>query len=163
MQDCLALGVDFRPASTTSFLRTADVISLHCPLTHENHHLISDAALAKMRDGVMIINTSRGALIDIPPAAVIEAPGSGPRRMLPRPRRVYEEEGDLFFRVSSQTKSSPTTSFTAASSTFHRTCLITGHQAFFTRNALENIAATTVANLTEFENTGCLFERPTLK
>jgi len=144
-QECSALGVDFVPLE--DLFGACDVISLHCPLTPENHHLISDPALAKMRDGVMIINTSRGALIDT--RAVIEALKSG--RVGYLALDVYEEEGELFFENLSDT--------IIADDIFSRlltfpNVLITGHQAFFTRNALENIAATTLANLTEFETTG---------
>ncbi|HEY3899462.1 MAG TPA: 2-hydroxyacid dehydrogenase [Chthoniobacter sp.] len=153
-QDCLALGVKF--VALDEIFSASDVISLHCPLTHENHHLISDPALAKMRDGVMIINTSRGALIDT--RAVIEALKSG--RVGYLGLDVYEEEGDLFFEDLSDK--------IIADDTFTRlltfpNVLITGHQAFFTRNALEKIAATTVANLTEFETAGACSNSPSLK
>jgi len=136
--------------------RTSHIISLHCPLTPENHHLISDPALAIMRDGVMIINTSRGALIDTRP--VIEALKSG--RVGYLGLDVYEEEGDLFFEDLSDK--------IIADDIFSRlqtfpNVLITGHQAFFTRNALEKIAATTVANLTEFETTGRCENSPPAK
>ncbi len=153
-QECAALGVEF--AGLHDLFTRSHVISLHCPLTQENHHLINAAALAKMRDGVMIINTSRGALIDT--RAVIEALKSG--RVGYLGLDVYEEEGDLFFEDLSDT--------IIADDTFSRlltfpNVLITGHQAFFTRNALENIAATTVANLTEFETTGRCANSPPLK
>ena len=150
-KDCATLGVEFVPLD--ALFSCADVISLHCPLTPENHHLISDPALAKMRDGVMIINTSRGALIDT--RAVIEALKSG--RVGYLGLDVYEEEGELFFENLSDT--------IIADDIFSRlltfpNVLITGHQAFFTRNALENIAATTLANLTEFETAGCCGNTP---
>jgi len=153
-KDCAALGVQF--VTLEELFSEAHVISLHCPLTHENHHLISDPALAKMRDGVMIINTSRGALLDT--RAVIEALKSG--RVGYLGLDVYEEEGDLFFEDLSDT--------IIADDIFSRlltfpNVLITGHQAFFTRNALENIAATTVANLTEFETTGHCANSPPAK
>jgi D-lactate dehydrogenase len=152
--DCTALGVAF--VTLEELFRRSDVVSLHCPLTPENHHLISDAALAKMRDGVMIINTSRGALIDT--RAVIEALKSG--RVGYLGLDVYEEEGELFFEDLSDT--------IIADDIFSRlltfpNVLITGHQAFFTRNALENIALTTVANLTEFETTGRCTNAPPVK
>jgi D-lactate dehydrogenase len=144
-KECTALGVAFVPLE--ELFPRCHVISLHCPLTPENHHLISDAALAKMRDGVMIINTSRGALIDT--RAVIEALKSG--RVGYLGLDVYEEEGELFFEDLSDT--------IIADDIFSRlltfpNVLITGHQAFFTREALENIACTTVANLSAFESTG---------
>jgi D-lactate dehydrogenase len=153
-KDCLALGVKF--VSLDELFSSSNIISLHCPLTQENHHLIGDAALSKMRDGVMIINTSRGALIDT--RAVIEALKSG--RVGYLGLDVYEEEGDLFFEDLSDK--------IIADDTFTRlltfpNVLITGHQAFFTRNALEKIAATTVANLTEFEATGACSNSPALR
>jgi len=153
-KDCAALGVEF--VTLNQLFSRAHVVSLHCPLTPENHHLISDPALAKMRDGVMIINTSRGALIDT--RAVIEALKSG--RVGYLGMDVYEEEGDLFFEDLSDK--------IIADDTFTRlltfpNVLITGHQAFFTRNALDNIAATTVANLTEFETTGRCTNAPPVK
>ena len=153
-KECAALGVHFVPLD--QLFSASDVISLHCPLTPENHHLISDPALAKMRDGVMIINTSRGALLDT--RAVIEALKSG--RVGYLGLDVYEEEGELFFENLSDT--------IIADDIFSRlltfpNVLITGHQAFFTRNALENIARTTLANLTEFETTGRGANTPPLK
>ncbi|EDY19218.1 D-isomer specific 2-hydroxyacid dehydrogenase NAD-binding [Chthoniobacter flavus Ellin428] len=152
--ECTALGVEF--VELDHLFRTAHIISLHCPLTPENHHLISSDALSKMRDGVMIINTSRGALIDT--LAVIEALKSG--RVGYLGLDVYEEEGDLFFEdLSDQI---------IADDIFTRlltfpNVLITGHQAFFTRNALDNIAATTIANLTEFETSGRCANTPPVK
>ena len=153
-KDCAALGVAL--VTLDEIFYNSEVMSLHCPLNHDNHHLISDAALAKMRDGVMIINTSRGALIDT--RAVIEALKSG--RVGYLGLDVYEEEGDLFFEDLSDK--------IIADDTFTRlltfpNVLITGNQAFFTRNALENIAATTVANLTEFETTGRCSNSPPVK
>ena len=143
--ECLALGV--RYATFDELLARSDVISLHCPLTPENHHLIDVAALARMKKGVMLINTSRGALVDT--LAVIEALKSGKLGYLGLD--VYEEEGDMFFEDLSST--------IIRDDVFTRlltfpNVLITGHQAFFTRNALEKIAATTIANITQFETTG---------
>ena len=143
--ECSALGVEF--VALDALIQTADIITLHCPLTKENHHLIGAGALAKMRDGVMLINTSRGALLDT--RAVIEALKSG--RVGYLGLDVYEEEGDLFFENLSD--------HIIADDVFSRlltfpNVLITGHQAFFTRTALENIAATTIGNLTEFATTG---------
>lgn len=153
-KECVALGVEF--VRLDHLFSDSHIVSLHCPLTPENHHLISDAALAKMRDGVMIINTSRGALIDT--RAVIEALKSG--RVGYLGLDVYEEEGDLFFEDLSD-KIIADDIFTRLL-TFPNV-LITGHQAFFTRNAMDNIAATTIANLTEFEATGRCTNAPPLK
>jgi D-lactate dehydrogenase len=153
-KECVALGVEF--VRLDQLFSESHVISLHCPLTQENHHLISDAALAKMRDGVMIINTSRGALIDT--RAVIEGLKSG--RVGYLGMDVYEEEGDLFFEDLSD-KIIADDIFTRLL-TFPNV-LITGHQAFFTRNAMDNIAGTTIANLTEFEATGRCTNAPPVK
>jgi D-lactate dehydrogenase len=143
--ECVAFGA--RYVSLEELLSRSDIVSLHCPLTRENKHLIDARALALMKDGVMLINTSRGALIDT--LAVIAALKSGKLGYLGLD--VYEEEGDIFFEdLSSQIIRDDV--FTRLL-TFPNV-LITGHQAFFTRNALEMIAATTVANLSEFEATG---------
>ncbi len=143
--ECLALGV--RYVTLDELLARSDIISLHCPLTPENHHIINAAALARMKDGAMLINTSRGALVDT--LAVIEALKSGKLGYLGLD--VYEEEGDIFFEdLSSEIIRDDV--FTRLL-TFPNV-LITGHQAFFTRNALEKIAATTIANLSQFEATG---------
>ena len=126
---------------------SSDIISLHCPLTPENYHLISAHVLSKMKPGVMLINTSRGALIDTP--AVIAGLKSG--RVGAVGLDVYEEEGDLFFEDLSDSII-PDDVFSRLL-TFPNV-VITGHQAFFTREALENIAQTTMANLAEWEATG---------
>jgi len=143
--ECLALGV--RYVRLDELLARADIISLHCPLTPENHHVIDAAALARMKKGAMLINTSRGALVDT--LAVIEALKSG--RLGYLGLDVYEEEGDMFFEDRSNA--------ILRDDVFTRlltfpNVLITGHQAFFTRNALEKIAATTIANISEFETIG---------
>lgn len=118
----------------------SDIITLHCPLTPENHHLLNKAAFDKMKDGVMIVNTSRGALIDSP--AAIEA--------LKRQRigslglDVYENERDLFFEDKSND--------VILDDVFRRlsSChnvLFTGHQAFLTEEALTNISEVTLGNI----------------
>jgi D-lactate dehydrogenase len=143
--ECRALGARYVPLD--ELLARSDIISLHCPLTPENHHIIDAAALARMKDGAMLINTSRGALVDT--LAVIEALKSGKLGYLGLD--VYEEEGDIFFEdLSSEIIRDDV--FTRLL-TFPNV-LITGHQAFFTRNALEKIAATTIANISQFEATG---------
>jgi D-lactate dehydrogenase len=144
-ESCRASGVTY--ATFDDLLQRSDIITLHCPLTAENHHLINAAALAKMRDGVMLINTSRGALIDT--LAVIAALKRGKLGYLGLD--VYEEEGDMFFEDLSD--------IIIRDDVFTRlltfpNVIITGHQAFFTRNALEKIAAATIGNLDEFEATG---------
>jgi D-lactate dehydrogenase len=127
--------------------RESDIISLHCPLTPETHHLINDSAIAEMKPGIMIINTSRGPLIDTD--AVIDGLKSGKIGNLGLD--VYEEESSLFYAdLSDQV---------IQDDTFMRlltfpNVLITAHQAFFTREAISNIATTTLANISEFENSG---------
>jgi D-lactate dehydrogenase len=125
----------------------ADIISLHCPLTPQNHHLVNATTLAWMKNGVMLINTSRGALLDT--RDVIAALKSGKVGALGLD--VYEEEGDLFFEDLSS-RIIPDDVFTRLL-TFPNV-LITGHQAFFTAEALQNIAATTLGNIDEWEKTG---------
>lgn len=121
-----------------------DVITLHCPLTPETHHLIDADALAKMRPGVMIVNTSRGPLIDT--RAAIDALKDG--RIGNLAIDVYEEEADLFFEdLSDQVITDDVFSRLL---TFPNV-LITAHQAFFTQEAMANIAQTTLANATAFE------------
>lgn len=124
--------------------READVISLHCPLLPATHHMIDAASLAQMKRGVMLINTSRGALIDTP--AVIEGLKSGQVGYLGLD--VYEEEGDLFFEDKSNSLLQD--DVFARLLTFPNV-MITGHQAFFTREALQAIAAITLRNLDAFE------------
>jgi len=130
-----------------TLFQKSDIISLHCPLTPETHHIINSRALAQMKQGVMIINTSRGALIDT--NAIIESIKSGQVGYLGLD--VYEEEDDLFFKdLSGQVIQDDAFSRLL---TFPNV-LITGHQAFFTEEALHNIADTTLSNITEFEQSG---------
>ena len=125
----------------------SDIISLHCPLTKETHHLINSEALSQMKTGVMIINTSRGGLINT--KAVIKGLKSGKVGYLGLD--VYEEETDLFFEdLSSKVLQDDVF---ARLLTFPNV-LITAHQAFFTKTALNNIAHTTLSNILEFEKTG---------
>jgi D-lactate dehydrogenase len=136
-----ALGA--RYVSLDELLAESDVVTLHCPLTKETHHLIDDARLAKMRKGVMLINTGRGALVDT--RAAIKALKSG--RLGALGLDVYEEEGDLFFRDLSH---KPILDDVFSRLLTFPNVIITGHQAFFTRNALEAIAGTTFTGLDEF-------------
>jgi D-lactate dehydrogenase len=122
----------------------SDIVALHCPLTPETHHLIDADAVARMRPGVMLINTSRGALIDA--GAVIEGLKSGHIGYLGLD--VYEEEGDLFFEDLSDRVIHDDVFIRLM--TFPNV-LITGHQAFFTEEAVRGIAETTLANVTAFE------------
>ncbi len=125
----------------------SDIINLHCPLTHGTYHIINTYAVRSMKKGVMIINTSRGPLIDTD--AVIDGLKKGIVGYLGLD--VYEEEGDLFFEDFSDQ--------VIQDDTFVRlqtfpNVLITAHQAFFTREAIENIAETTFQNLREVRDSG---------
>lgn len=125
-------------------LRQSKVVTLHLPLTPDSHHMINAEALALMPAGSVLINTSRGGLVDT--VAVIEALKS--RHLGGVAIDVYEEEGDLFFRDLSE-KVIQDDVFARLSS--FPNVLISGHQAFFTQEALEAIAETTVANLLDLE------------
>jgi D-lactate dehydrogenase len=120
-----------------------DIISLHCPLTPETHRMIDARAIDRMKRGVMLINTSRGGLIDT--AALIAGLKSGQIGYVGLD--VYEQEADLFFENLSET--------IIQDDVFQRlltfpNVLITGHQAYFTSTALKNIADATVASLSQF-------------
>lgn len=139
---CTKFGARYVDIDT--LFRESDMISLHCPLTPETYHIIDASAIAKMKRGVMLINTSRGAVIDT--AAVIENMKSGQIGTLGLD--VYEQEEDLFFEDHSYE--------VITDDVFERlltfpNALITAHQGFFTADALANIAATTLSNVTEFE------------
>ncbi len=126
-----------------TLLAEADIISLHCPLTPESYHLINATTLAQMKDGVMIINTSRGALIDAP--AVIEALKSGKVGYLGID--VYEQESEFFYEdLSNEIIQDDVLQRLI---TFPNV-LVTSHQAYFTETALRNISETTIINLDDF-------------
>jgi D-lactate dehydrogenase len=148
--ECEALGV--RYMELVDLFCYSDIITLHCPLTPQTHHLIDEDALRRMKRGVMLVNTSRGALIDA--RATINALKSGHLGYLGLD--VYEEEADLFFENLSERIIQDDT-FTRLLS--FPNVLITGHQAFFTRNALEQIAKVTMENLTAFEEGRALVNR----
>ncbi len=142
-QACQRAGI--RYVELDELVGAADIVSLHCPLTTDTLHVIDAERLAGMREGVMLINTSRGGLIDT--VAAIGALKSGKLGYLGLD--VYEEEAGLFFEDLSDT--------VIDDDVFSRlltfpNVLITGHQAFFTEQALEQIAKTTIANLTAFEH-----------
>lgn len=154
---CKILGYDPFPhdhfkkigtyAGFPELLRESHIISLHCPLTPETHHLINKESLALMREGAMLINTSRGALIDT--KDVTKALKSG--RLGYLGLDVYEQEADLFYENLSGT--------IIQDDVFQRlltfpNVIITSHQAFFTENAMKNIAETTIGNITDFEKGG---------
>lgn len=127
--------------------RQCDIITLHMPLTPETHHLISARTIPLLKDGVFIVNTSRGALLDT--AAVIEGLKSGKIGYLAID--VYEVEGDLFFQDLSNEV--VTDDVFSRLLTFPNV-LVTGHQAFLTDRALRNIAEATLQNLTDLAETG---------
>jgi D-lactate dehydrogenase len=140
--NCRQIGV--RYTTVDELLTRCDIVTLHCPLTPSNRHMIDAAAIAKMKTGVLLINTSRGALLDT--RAVIEALKSGKVGYLGLD--VYEEEEEIFFEDRS--------GLIISDDVFSRlltfpNVIITGHQAFFTRDAVENIADTTIKNITDFE------------
>ncbi|HEY1087776.1 MAG TPA: 2-hydroxyacid dehydrogenase, partial [Archangium sp.] len=142
---CLAVGMTYVPLD--ELLRGSDIISLHCPLTPKTRHLIDDRALSLVKPSAMLLNTSRGGVIDT--AAVISALKDG--RLGSLGIDVYEEEADLFFRdLSSEVLHDDVF---ARLLTFPNV-LITGHQAFFTVEALTAIAETTLANVDAFLATG---------
>ncbi len=128
--------------------RESDILSLHCPLTPDTHHLINEHTLRLLKPGVMLINTSRGGLIDA--SATILGLKSGQIGYLGLD--VYEEEGDMFFENHSNEVLQDDV---FARLTTFRNVLVTGHQAFFTREALERIADVTITSCTAFEK-GCL-------
>ena len=129
-------------------LEKSDIISLHCPLTEDTRHMIDAAAIEKMNKGVVIVNTSRGGLIDA--EALLE--GIKARKVGAACLDVYEEEADVFFEdrsghilnddLLSRLISMPNV-------------IVTSHQAFLTEEALNNIAETTVNNILScFEKDG---------
>ena len=121
----------------------ASVISLHCPMNHATHHIINAESLAKMKDGVIIVNTGRGGLIDA--KALIDSLKSG--KVGAAGLDVYEEESEYFFEdFSTQIL---TDDVLARLLTFSNV-LITSHQGFFTHEAVSNIAKTTLQNTRDF-------------
>ena len=139
-------GIDY--VSLEELLEQSDIISLHCPLTDGTRHMINAEAIGKMKKGVVIVNTSRGALIDA--EALLE--GIKARKIGAACLDVYEEEADVFFEdrsghilnddLLSRLISMPNV-------------IVTSHQAFLTEEALNNIAETTVSNILScFEKDG---------
>lgn len=127
--------------------KQSDIISLHCPLNHDTYHIINEYAINAMKAGVMIINSSRGPLIDT--NAAIGGLKSGTIGYLGLD--VYEEEDDLFFEdLSDQVIQDDTF---VRLQTFPNV-LITSHQAFFTKEAVENIRDTTYKNMKDFFKNG---------
>jgi D-lactate dehydrogenase len=141
-----------RYVDVDELLRASDVVTLHCPLTPETRHLLDARRLATMRPNALVVNTSRGALIDTP--AMVEALKAGRLRGLAID--VYEEEERLFFEDHSAD--------VVQDDTFARlltfpNVIVTGHLAFFTDKALAEIARTTLDSLTAFDNGAALAHR----
>jgi len=141
------LGIEY--VSLEELWKRSDIISLHCPLTDENRHMINDEAISHMKKGVIIINTSRGALIDT--EALID--GIKARQVGAACLDVYEEESNVFYHdysghivdddILTRLISMPNV-------------IVSSHQAFLTAEALKNIAETTFANIEGFFKDGTL-------
>lgn len=141
-EEAIKIGVEY--VEQDDLFSRADIVSLHCPLIPPTRHMIDEDSIKKMKDGVMIINTSRGALIDT--AAVIN--GLKQKKIGFLGIDVYEQEDNLFFQdlsdeVIQDDEIARLMAFPNA--------LITGHQAFLTAEALREITTTTLQNLTDFE------------
>ena len=135
--------------------READIISLHCPLTDQTRYLINEDSIAKMKDGVVIINTGRGQLIHT--NALIE--GLKNKKVAAAGLDVYEEEGGYFYEDKSDKIIDD--DVLARLLSFNNV-IVTSHQAFFTREALRNIAETTLQNVLDFEEGRPLLNEVTL-
>ena len=126
-----------------TLFKESDIISLHCPLTKENKHLINGNTIEKMKQGVILINTSRGLLIDT--NSLIE--GIKSKKISAACLDVYEEESDIFFEdFSSHIVHDDTLSRLISMPNV----IVTSHQAFLTEEALGNIADTTTENIVRF-------------
>jgi len=130
-----------------TLLAQSDIVSLHCPLLPSTHHLINAEQLALMKDNAMLVNTSRGALVDTP--ALIEALKM--RKLAALAIDVYEQEGPLFF----QDRSFEIIDDEVFQRLIHfPNVLVTGHQGFFTEEAVTEIAQVTLGNLQQWQQTG---------
>ncbi|MBP3141621.1 2-hydroxyacid dehydrogenase [Aliivibrio fischeri] len=139
----VAIDMEVKYTTLDEIFSQSDVITLHCPLTPENTHLLDTDSFSKMKDGVMIINTSRGGLLNS--ASAIEALKAGKIGSLGLD--VYDHEKELFFQDKSND--------IIKDDVFRRlsachNVLFTGHQAFLTEEALDNIASTTLGNIDAF-------------
>lgn len=141
--DLIALGINY--VALDELLKTADIISLHCPLTPDTEHIIDKQAFSKMKKGTMLINTSRGALIDA--AEAVEALKNKTLEYLGID--VYEQEEKLFFQDLSENIIMDDVISRLIS---FPNVLITSHQGFLTHEALNQIATVTLQNLTAFEH-----------
>jgi D-lactate dehydrogenase len=140
-ETCRRLG--FESVDLDSLFEASDIISLHCPLNDQTRHLINRDSVAQMKPGVMLINTSRGALMDT--QAVLD--GLKALHIAYLGMDVYEQEGSLFFEDHSLD--------IIQDDVIQRlitlpNVIVTGHQAYFTKEALQHIAETTVSNILEY-------------
>lgn len=133
-------------------LAGSDVISLHCPLTEETHHIVDAASLAQVKRGAILVNTSRGGLVDT--EAAVQALKSGQLGGLAID--VYEQEASLFFQDLSSTIITDDVIQRLVS---FPNVIVTGHQAFFTVEAIGQIMATTLGSITAFERGEPLLHR----
>lgn len=141
-EHCIKLGVNY--VSLDALLENSDIVSLNCPLNENTYHMIDSQALEKMKQGTMLINTGRGKLLDT--KAVIDALKS--KKLGYLGIDVYEEEEPLFFENHSYEIIND--DVFCRLQTFPNV-LITGHQGFFTQEAIQNIATTTLENISNFE------------
>ncbi|EGU50912.1 D-lactate dehydrogenase [Vibrio nigripulchritudo ATCC 27043] len=146
-QNPAAIDLGVKYTELEEVYKHADVISLHCPSTPENRNMLNADAFSKMKDGVMIVNTSRGDLLDS--AAAIEALKSGKIGSLGLD--VYDNEKELFFQDKSND--------VIVDDVFRRlsachNVIFTGHQAFLTDDALRSIASVTLQSVSDVLNTG---------
>lgn len=138
---CVRLGMDYVPLE--ALLKSSDIVSLHTPLTPETRHMINKKTISLMKEDTILVNTSRGALVDT-------------RALIPHLKRcrtcavcldVYEEEEHLYYRDLSD---EVITDDTISRLLTFPNVLITGHQAFFTQEAMRTISETTIRNLDDF-------------
>jgi len=144
-----AAKLNMQYVSLDQLYAESDIISLHCPLTPENKYMINHQSIQRMKDGVMLVNTSRGGLIHT--QSLIDALKTG--KIGSAGLDVYEEETEYFFEDLSG--SAIKDDVLARLLTFPNV-LITSHQAFFTREAINNIATTTLQNIKSFWADGSL-------
>ena len=142
-------GDTIRYAELDELFAQSDIISLHCPLTDETHHMIDENAIEKCKKGVIILNTSRGAIVDAP--ALLE--GIKSRKIGAACLDVYEEESDLFFEDNS---GHILDDDILARLISMPNVIVTSHQAFLTEEALENIAETTLDGVCAYFENGSL-------
>ncbi|MBE7013970.1 MAG: 2-hydroxyacid dehydrogenase [Ruminococcaceae bacterium] len=140
-------GDTIRYVDMNTLLKSSDIISLHCPLTDETQYIINEKSLKKIKKGVIIINTSRGALVDT--EALLN--GIKSRKIGGACLDVYEEESDVFFEDNSGHIMDDDILARLISMP---NVILTSHQAFLTEEALQNIAKTTLENITAFSKTG---------